>query len=381
MIDVANIKIKAGDGGSGVATFRREKYVPKGGPDGGDGGEGGDIFFVGNHNMATLVDFRSKKSYAAPNGKHGMGKNQRGPDGEDIMIKVPIGTLVYEVENDKETLVADIVAHGQKVLLAKGGKGGKGNYHFKSSTNQTPTQFTKGAIGEQKEIKLEIKLIADVGLVGAPNAGKSTLVNYLTNTQAKVASYPFTTLSPNLGVLRLKSNQKVIIADIPGLVEGAAEGKGLGDEFLRHIERTRVLVHIIDAFTDEVEKITQNALDQYAVISNELNKYSAELSDKKQLVVLNKIDITEIANKVSEIKKAFAQKYKVDILAISAATGEGVDAMVEKLTSMLESVERKPLGDLPTPVKKYTISTLPNKRVVHGANEVFEIKLPGSKGR
>lgn len=374
MVDTAQIQIKAGNGGNGVATFLRAKYLPKGGPDGGDGGNGGSIYLVGDHNLATLMDYRSKKNYKAEKGSDGMRRQQKGKDGEDLYIKLPLGTLVYEIEDDKEVLVADIEAHNQKILIAQGGKGGKGNHNFKSSTNQAPKQFTKGSLGEEKSLRLEIKVIADVGLVGAPNAGKSTLINYLTNSQAKVASYPFTTISPNLGILRLKSDQKVVIADIPGLIKGASEGKGLGDDFLRHIERTRVLVHLIDPFNEDVTKIVEQALNNYEMIQNELKNYKVDLSEKPQIVVINKVDLIEVSENLESIKKELKAKYNLEVFGISAVTGAGVDSLIEELTVILNKAPKIVFIQPVKKVKKYTISTLPNKRVVYGLNEVFEVK-------
>lgn len=374
MVDTAQIQIKAGNGGNGVATFLRAKYLPKGGPDGGDGGNGGSIYLVGDHNLATLMDYRSKKNYKAEKGSDGMRRQQKGKDGEDLYIKLPLGTLVYEIEDDKEVLVADIEAHNQKILIAQGGKGGKGNHNFKSSTNQAPKQFTKGSLGEEKSLRLEIKVIADVGLVGAPNAGKSTLINYLTNSQAKVASYPFTTISPNLGILRLKSDQKVVIADIPGLIKGASEGKGLGGDFLRHIERTRVLVHLIDPFNEDVTKIVEQALNNYEMIQNELKNYKVDLSEKPQIVVINKVDLIEVSENLESIKKEFKAKYNLEVFGISAVTGAGVDSLIEELTVILKETPKVVFMQPTKKVKKYSISTLPNKRVVYGLNEVFEVK-------
>ncbi len=373
MIDLAVIKVKAGDGGDGAVSFRREKFIPKGGPDGGDGGDGGDVVAMVDHNLATLMDFRSKALFKAESGGKGYKKNQRGSNGEDLIIKVPLGTLIYEILGDREVLIEDMDEDGKKVLLAKGGKGGVGNFRFRSSTNQTPKQYTKGGSGEDKDIRLEVKIISDVGLIGAPNAGKSTLVNALTSANAKIGSYPFTTISPNLGVLTLKSGQKVVISDIPGLIEGASQGKGLGDEFLRHIERTRLLVHVIDPYLQGEEDLVQEAVRKYDMIRQELKGYKADLLKKEQIVVINKIDVTEVKKSFPAIKKEFAKK-GVEVLGISAVSGEGLEELINLITLKLAKIKREPLVQKKVPVKLYTIDNLPNRRIVFGRSEVHELK-------
>lgn len=374
MIDLAEIKVEAGNGGNGAVSFRREKFVPKGGPDGGDGGDGGSVYAVADHNLATLMDFRSKTDYKATNGTQGMDKNKKGPDGSDLIIKVPVGTLIYQQENDKEILIEDMDEHGKKVLLAKGGRGGVGNAQFKSSTNQAPRQYTKGEKGEVKNIKLEVKIISDVGFVGAPNAGKSTLINALTNARAKVASYPFTTLSPNLGVLVLKDGQKVVISDIPGLIEGASEGKGLGDEFLRHVERTRLLVHLIDPYEQGQEDLAENAINRYDMIQGELRDYRVDLTKKEQIVVINKLDITEVSEAFDDIYEKFKKEKGIEVLGVSAVSGEGFEELTNIITEKLSKIERQPVAVKETPVKIYNIGNLPNKRMVFGKRDVYELK-------
>jgi len=374
MIDLALIKVEAGNGGDGVVSFRREKFVPRGGPDGGDGGSAGDIIMVADHNLATLMDFRSKVEYKAGNGNAGEGKNKKGADGEDLIIKVPMGTLLYKVEGDKEILIEDMDEDGKEILLARGGKGGVGNFRFRSSTNQTPRQYTKGGKGEVKEIKLEVKIISDVGLIGAPNAGKSTLINSLTNSNAKVASYPFTTLSPNLGILRLASGEDAVVSDIPGLIEGASEGKGLGDEFLRHIERTRLLVHMIDAYEQD-QDVVEAALKRYEMIQTELKEYKVDLTKKEQIVVINKMDITEIKEGFDNIVKEFKKEKGVKVLGISAVTGGGLDVLINVITEKLSKIKKEPFVVKEIPTKLYNIKNLPNKRIVFGKREVFELKL------
>jgi len=373
MIDLALIKVKAGDGGDGVVSFRREKFVPKGGPDGGDGGAGGSVYALVDHNLATLMDFRSKAIFEAESGINGMGKNKKGPDGEDLVVKVPLGTLIYEVVGEREILIEDMDEDGKKLLLAKGGRGGVGNYRFRSSTNQSPKQYTKGGVGKERDIKLEVKIISDVGLIGAPNAGKSTLINALTDARAKVGGYPFTTLSPNLGVLRLKNGQSAVISDIPGLIEGASQGKGLGDEFLRHVERTRLLVHMIDPFEQGVEDLVDVALEKYDMIQQELKDYVVDLSKKEQIVAVNKLDITEVNKSFEKIKKAFKKK-GIEVMGISAVSGEGLGELTNVMTEKLSKIKKEPLAAKKTPVKLYTIDNLPNKRMVFGRSKVHELK-------
>ncbi len=375
LVDKVKIYVKAGNGGDGHVSFRREKYIPKGGPDGGDGGNGGDVYLVPEENMVTLLDFRTKTQYKAQNGKEGGKRKMSGESGEDLYIKIPVGTLIYEVKGDEEILVGDMVAVSkeEKLLIAKGGIGGKGNVRFKSSTNQAPVQFTHGTSGEEKTLILEIKMVADVGLIGMPNAGKSTLINYWTNTKAKTASYPFTTITPNLGKLTLYTGQNVIVADLPGLIEGASQGKGLGDDFLRHIERTRILVHLINPLSYTIEGINvdmtmvDTALQSYKAIREELSSYvkgRVRLADKPEIVVINKIDITEVKESLPEIIKEF-KLMGVDVIGISAVTGEGTKVLQEKIVEKLkEAPERIVFFADEQPTKTYTIDNLPNRRVV-----------------
>ena len=373
MIDLATIKVKAGDGGDGVVNFRQERFIPKGGPDGGDGGTGGSIHILADHNMATLMDFRSRSLYKAESGDRGMSKNRKGKDGDDLIIKVPQGTLIYELTEGREILIEDMDEHGKKLLLAKGGRGGVGNYRFRSSTNQAPRQYTKGGRGEAKNIKLEIKIISDVGLIGAPNAGKSTLINALTNAQAKIGSYPFTTLSPNLGVLRLKSGEHVVISDVPGLIEGASQGRGLGDEFLRHIERARLLVHLVDPCGPAADDPVELALQRYDMIQQELKGYKVDLTEKEQIVAINKLDVPDAAEAYKSISQAF-KKRGVKVLGISALAQEGLEELINEMTLRLSKIAKKPLVDKKIPVKLYTIDNLPNRRMVFGRSEVHELK-------
>jgi GTP-binding protein len=291
-IDYAKIYLKAGDGGSGAITFRREKFIPKGGPDGGDGGQGANIVFLASNNINTLLDFKYRQRYEAPKGANGMKSNKTGKDGQDIIIKVPVGTVVKDAET--EEIIADLSKNNQKEVIAQGGRGGKGNFYFRSATNQTPRYAQPGTPGQEKDVILELKLIADVGLVGYPNAGKSTLISVLSAAKPKIADYPFTTLIPNLGIVKVDERKSFVMADIPGLIEGAAEGKGLGHRFLRHVERTKVLVFLIDSNSE-------TPVEDYEVLYNELLKYNDDMRLKPQMICFTKIDsITE--ERLEEIK-------------------------------------------------------------------------------
>lgn len=371
-VDTAEIEIKAGTGGNGKVSFLRAKHIAKGGPDGGDGGKGGNVIVKVNPNMATLMDFRSKPNYKGQNGDMGSFKNMTGVNGEDLVILVPMGTLVYQIEGKDETLIGDLVEKGQELLVATGGVGGKGNSRFKSSINRTPIQFTPGVIGEERTLRLEIKLIADVGLVGFPNAGKSTLINRLTGANAKVAAYPFTTLNPNLGLCKLKNGNKIIIADVPGLIEGASEGKGLGDDFLRHIERTKIIVHMIDPFTLEEEGLVEKALRDYKAIRKELEDYGANLGSKIEIVTINKMDIAEVSEAFEDIKAAFKSK-NIDVIGISSLAGQGTEVLLNILTEKLSNIPTETTFSSEIPTKVYTINDLPNKRIVFRGNKTQEI--------
>ncbi|MFZ2664093.1 MAG: GTPase ObgE [Patescibacteria group bacterium] len=374
MVDVVEIKIKAGGGGDGKVSFRHEKHLAKGGPDGGDGGNGGSVYFIADNNLSTLIDFRSKSIFKADSGQPGGKKNMTGASAEDFFIKVPVGTLIYELGGDeeREDLVGDLVETGQVIMIAKGGHGGRGNYKFRGSVNQTPQQYTPGTKGEEKTIRLEIKLIADVGLVGAPNAGKSTLLNRLTNSNAKVADYPFTTLTPNLGICKIEEGRNIVFADIPGLIEGASQGKGLGDEFLRHIERTRLLVHLIDPMSGRNKDLVNNAIEGYQMIRNELKEYGHDLDSKQSITVVNKIDVTEVRDVFEEIKSRLAM-LGVEVIGASSATGEGLDVLLSKIYSALERIPRKSSLEVKSVVKKYNIENLPNRRMVFNKGRVITL--------
>lgn len=334
-IDQAKITVRAGKGGDGIVSFRREKYINKGGPDGGDGGDGGDVYLMADANLSTLLDFQQKKLFIGNDGVRGGSKKMTGAGGEDVVIPVPVGTLVYE----EDALITDLKEHGQKVLVARGGDGGKGNTRFRSSTNQVPREAMSGEPGEEKDIVLELKLMADVGLIGFPNAGKSTLLSVLTNARPEIGGYRFTTLVPNLGVLRLRDTE-IVIADIPGLIEGAAEGKGLGDDFLRHVERTRVLVHLIDPTSAAQELASTVSLDTvkkaYHTIREELGDYSEKLLEKPELVVITKTDIPENEALVEEAQ-AYFQKEGIAATSISAATHQGLDSLTQEMATLVAS--------------------------------------------
>jgi GTP-binding protein len=326
-LDQAKIFIRSGAGGPGAVGFRREKYIEYGGPDGGDGGRGGDIVFEAVAGLNTLIDFRYTQHFKAKRGAHGMGKNRTGAGAPDLVIKVPVGTQV--LDEDRETVLADLTEVGQRVVLLEGGMGGRGNASYKTSTNRAPRQHQPGEPAQEMAVWLRLKLLADVGLVGLPNAGKSTFINQVSNAQAKVGDYAFTTLIPKLGVVRHKGRE-FVLADIPGLIEGAAEGAGIGDRFLGHIERCRVLIHLIDiAGTDPVEAMQ--------VIEGELAAYGEVLTDKPRLVALNKIDLAD-----AELAAGFAAELKAggaeEVFAISGATGEGIDSLLDAILGYLPAI-------------------------------------------
>ena len=329
-IDEATIKIYAGDGGNGIATFRREKYEPMGGPSGGDGGRGGSVFFEADQNLNTLVDYRYTRTLKAQRGENGRSAECYGAKGEDLILRVPVGTVI----SDKATgdFYADLSHHGDRALLAKGGKGGLGNIHFKSSINRAPRQCTKGEPGEEFELYLELKVLADVGLLGMPNAGKSTFIRSVSAAKPKVADYPFTTLHPNLGVVRVGENQSFVIADIPGLIEGASEGAGLGHQFLRHLARTTILLHLVDIapFDPSV-----NPVDEARAIVNELKKYDELLYQKPRWLILNKIDMVEdVADKVKAFVKSFG--WSGPVYSISAIKGVGCKELTYDIMTFIE---------------------------------------------
>ncbi|MGH2574628.1 MAG: GTPase ObgE [Ignavibacteria bacterium] len=330
-IDYAKIIIKSGDGGNGCVSFRREKFVPRGGPNGGDGGKGGDVIFQADNSLSTLIDFRYKKHYKAGSGKHGMGGDKTGKNGNDVIIKVPCGSIIKDIPSG-ETL-ADLSNHGDKVIAAKGGKGGRGNAHFATSTNRAPRVAEPGIKGVEKEIEIELKLIADVGLVGLPNSGKSTLISKISAAKPKIADYPFTTLQPNLGIVKYNDFKSFVVADIPGLIEGAHLGKGLGIRFLKHIERTKVLVFLIDS---TLLPHKENKTEDYVTLLYELKCFDNKLLKKPRIVCFTKIDaITQQQKKNLDKIKFEKSKQKAPVLKISSVSGENLQSLVNKLGDLL----------------------------------------------
>jgi GTP-binding protein len=329
-IDEAKIQVKAGDGGDGCISFRREKFIPKGGPDGGDGGNGGSIIMVADGNKDTLLDFAGRHHWKAQRGEHGMGKKMSGLTGDDLIINVPPGTLIYDADHD--ILIADLDAPEKRVVIAKGGKGGRGNWHFKSSTNQTPRQFEKGTEGQERKLKLELKLIADVGLVGMPNAGKSTLLRAVSAARPKVADYPFTTLEPQLGIVELLADRRLVVADIPGLIEGAQNGAGLGHAFLRHIERTKIIVHLLDLYPMDGSDPAEN----YRKIRHELEAFSPKLANKREIIAANKMDLAIDNTALDHLREQLPGK---EIFPISGVSRLGVEKLLDVLWRATQHVE------------------------------------------
>jgi GTP-binding protein len=334
-VDEAKIHVRAGDGGNGCVSFRREKYVPKGGPDGGDGGKGGDVVIKATPSRQTLLDFHFQRHFKAARGTHGRGKQQTGRNGESLTIEVPAGTEVRDVDTGE--LLGDLTQEDDFVVVARGGQGGKGNLHFATSTRRTPRIAQPGEAGEERNILLVLKLLADVGLIGLPNAGKSTFISRISSAHPKIADYPFTTLTPNLGVVRLGLGESMVVADIPGLIQGAHRGAGLGIKFLRHIERTLILIHLVDVST--CEQGVPSALDKYCRVNDELGHFSPELLHKPQIVVLNKIDLLMDRHSLEELREAF-HGLGVPVHAISAVTGEGTRGLIRTAAEHLVRLRR-----------------------------------------
>jgi len=329
-VDEVRIHVKAGDGGNGCVSFRRERFIPKGGPNGGDGGKGGDVILEANAQLSTLLDLSYPQQLRAPKGSHGKGKDQTGRNGEDLVISVPTGTLVRDGETGE--VLQDLVMEGQRYVAAQGGRGGRGNARFATSTHRAPRTAEKGEEGQDRWLRLELKLLADVGLIGYPNVGKSTLLSKISSATPKIAGYPFTTLSPNLGVVARADQEPFVVADIPGLIEGASKGSGLGLRFLRHIERTRLLVHLLDI----TEGRPQDPLKDFRALNRELEAYQPALAHKKQIVAVNKIDVPGVRVKASHFIESF-KKLGHGLYLISANTGEGLDELVKAISEILKS--------------------------------------------
>jgi len=333
-VDEARIQVKAGDGGNGCVSFRRERFIPKGGPDGGDGGKGGDVILQADNQLSTLLDLTYLQQFRAKKGSHGKGKKQTGRNGEDLIIRVPAGTLIRDEATGE--ILEDLFFDGQRSVVAKGGRGGRGNVRFATATHRTPRHAEKGEKGENRWLQLELKLLADVGLIGYPNAGKSTLLSKISSAKPKIADYPFTTLAPNLGVVRREEDRSFVVADIPGLIDGASQGAGLGLTFLRHVERTRLLVHLLDIS----EGSSRNPLRDFQALNEELNAYHPSLREKKQVVVLNKVDLPLVRGRSLEVKSQF-KKMGYRLHLISGKTGEGIEELIGIISRMLESVSGK----------------------------------------
>ncbi|MGD0768355.1 MAG: GTPase ObgE [Tepidisphaeraceae bacterium] len=338
-VDEAIIEIQAGDGGDGCLSFRREKFVPKGGPDGGDGGDGGSVVFLADPNKDTLLDFSGRHHWRAKRGQSGMGKKMAGLSGDDLVIRVPPGTLIFDA--DHQILLADLDSPERRIVIARGGKGGRGNWHFKSSTNQAPRYAEKGTEGQRRKLRLELKLIADIGLVGMPNAGKSTLLRAISAARPKVADYPFTTLDPQLGIVELGPDRRIVVADIPGLIEGAQHGAGLGHEFLRHVERTKIIVHVLDLYPMDGSEPAEN----YRKIRGELEAFSPALAQKREIVAANKMDLAIDDSALDQLRRQLVGK---EVFAISGVSRQGVEDLLDVLWRIL--LEIKAQTPIPVPI-------------------------------
>ena len=366
-VDEIEIIVIGGKGGNGVIAFRREKYIPKGGPDGGSGGKGGDVLLLSNENISSLSDFQLKRIFRASNGGNGEGSNKTGRSGDDLSVFVPVGTLVYEISEDKKTLVADLDKHNDSFLIAKGGHGGKGNASFADSKNQTPRIAEKGSPGEEKHIYLELKIIADVGIVGFPNAGKSTLLNSISNAKPKIGDYAFTTLYPTVGIIDYSSRDRFSIADLPGLIQGASDGKGLGIRFLKHIERCRILLFLSDMDTDKYTEIIEN----FEILLNEIKRYNPKILDKPLLFCGNKVDIERAKNNIDKLDKYFSEK-NIKHFFISGATKTGLEEVLSYI-----NIELKNIPKIEFKIQKEVIYTLKDRNIVVTkiANNLYRLKF------
>jgi GTP-binding protein len=333
-VDQARIRVRSGDGGNGAVAFRREKFVPKGGPSGGDGGAGGSVILEVDEGLSTLLDYRYRSEYKAPAGEAGANKDMYGRSGEDLVLKVPPGTQVYDDASGH--LLVDLQQHQQRFVAARGGRGGRGNIHFATSTDQAPRRAEPGQPGFERLLRLELKLLADVGLLGFPNVGKSSLIAKVSAARPKIADYPFTTLVPNLGVVRLPGDRSFVVADVPGLIEGAHEGTGLGDRFLRHLERTRLLVHLLEVSADP----ERTPLRDYQILRKELQLYDPQLAERPEIVVINKIDLPDTRRQLTRLRQAFGRR-KLPFFAVSAVTGDGMPELLEAIWKQLARARKK----------------------------------------
>ncbi len=361
-VDHAKIYVRGGDGGNGIVAFRREKYVPLGGPSGGDGGRGGSVIFIADEGLTTLMDFKYRHHFKAVRGAHGQGKNMHGAGGQDLLVKVPVGTVIKDDDNGR--VIADLTEHGQEAVVARGGRGGRGNARFATATNKAPSVSENGEPGEEKWIRMELKLLADVGLVGFPNAGKSTLIARISAARPKIADYPFTTLVPNLGVVITKNKESFVVADIPGLIAGAHQGSGLGHEFLRHIERTRVLIFVLDTAQTEGRDVLQD----YQVLREELELYRPDLKERPYLIAANKMDVPEAQENYERLQAEFGDQ----VYAISAVSGLGVEALVEETFRLLQALPRDMLISGEEPVVRRFEEEEPF--IIANVNGVFEVR-------
>jgi GTPase len=330
-VDEARIHVMAGNGGNGCLSFRRERFIPKGGPDGGDGGKGGDVILQADAQLATLLDFSYPQQFRAGRGVHGKGKDQTGRSGEDLVIRVPVGTLLRDDQTGE--VIEDFTSDGQQFVAAKGGRGGRGNARFATPTQRAPRRADKGEAGEERWLRLELKLLADVGLLGYPNVGKSTFLSKVSSARPKIADYPFTTLTPNLGVVLRKERRPFVVADIPGLIEGASQGAGLGLTFLRHVERTKLLIHLLDVS----EGPSRDPATDFQALNNELKAYAPNLPEKRQVVALNKIDLASVRERAADVQRQF-EKMGFRLHLVSAVTGEGMEELIEVVSEALEQV-------------------------------------------
>jgi GTP-binding protein len=357
-VDEVDIHVEAGSGGNGCLSFRREKYVPRGGPDGGDGGAGGSVYITAVPTKNTLIDFRYHPEFKAGRGRHGQGSNRTGHAAADLEIPVPIGTLVFEKDGDGTRLVADLAHDGQRVLIAKGGRGGRGNAQFVSSTNRAPRRTEPGEAGEVKSLHLELKLLADVGLVGFPNAGKSTLISRISAARPKIANYPFTTLAPNLGVVSLSGDRSFVVADVPGLIKGAHEGHGLGDRFLRHVERTKVLVHLVDVSSES----GRDPVEDFETIQEELRRFDPAVAAKPLIVAANKIDVLDEPARLDALTR-HVRSQGLPVFAISGVTGEGLPELLEAMWREISRARAMAAIDLEPPAEDESIDLLTPSRL------------------